>query len=124
MHCKALRSELDKPFSWDRFFTLAEGLVGGINTLHSRKPQILHREIRPQNLLVGSHIHMRRKIFWVEHMSYRVQVCDHNVDTLIYNTKVSSDWKIKFCDFGRARYNDKVYKKKRKKVGPFLRFGI
>lgn len=58
-------------FNWDRFFGLAENLAAGVNLFHTSRPQILHREIRPQNLLIND------------------------------------DWKIKFCDFGRARYNEK-----------------
>lgn len=61
----------DEPLDWARFFQLAKGLASAINLLHSWKPQIIHREVRPQNLLL------------------------------------TDDWQIKFCDFGRARYNTK-----------------
>jgi len=63
--------DLDETFDWSRFFQLAKGrrglffffvcllnpvnhlgLASAINLLHRWKPQIIHREIRPQNLLV------------------------------------------------------------------------
>jgi serine/threonine protein kinase len=49
---QVLANDTDRQFDWNRFFSLAEGLIGGLNTFHNNKPQILHREIRPQNLLV------------------------------------------------------------------------
>ncbi len=51
---QVLANHTDRQFDWNRFFSLAEGLIGGLNTFHNNKPQILHREIRPQNLLVSS----------------------------------------------------------------------
>lgn len=68
---EVLANHTDRQFDWNRFFSLAEGLIGGLNTFHNNKPQILHREIRPQNLLINS------------------------------------DWKLKYADFGRARYNER-----------------
>jgi len=61
----------DDVLDWNRFFQLAKGLASAINVLHRWKPQIIHREVRPQNILM------------------------------------TDDWQIKFCDFGRARYNEK-----------------
>eukprot|EP01087_Luapelamoeba_hula_P000429 TRINITY_DN1031_c0_g1_i1.p1 TRINITY_DN1031_c0_g1~~TRINITY_DN1031_c0_g1_i1.p1 ORF type:complete len:938 (+),score=189.16 TRINITY_DN1031_c0_g1_i1:209-3022(+) len=61
----------DEVIDWTRFFQLAKGLASAINVLHRWKPQIIHREIRPQNILM------------------------------------TDDWQVKFCDFGRARYNER-----------------
>eukprot|EP01089_Gocevia_fonbrunei_P021589 TRINITY_DN8443_c0_g1_i5.p1 TRINITY_DN8443_c0_g1~~TRINITY_DN8443_c0_g1_i5.p1 ORF type:complete len:450 (+),score=113.35 TRINITY_DN8443_c0_g1_i5:221-1570(+) len=41
-----------EPLEWPRFFKLASGLVSGVSSLHNWRPQIIHREIRPQNLLL------------------------------------------------------------------------
>lgn len=71
---QVLANHTDRQFDWNRFFSLAEGLIGGLNTFHNNKPQILHREIRPQNLLVSYNpfifpiLSSRTRMVWIHQL--------------------------------------------------------
>eukprot|EP01103_Thecamoeba_quadrilineata_P018105 TRINITY_DN6721_c0_g1_i1.p1 TRINITY_DN6721_c0_g1~~TRINITY_DN6721_c0_g1_i1.p1 ORF type:complete len:447 (-),score=68.95 TRINITY_DN6721_c0_g1_i1:84-1424(-) len=43
-----------EPFNWEKYFHLARQIGEGVSVLHNWKPQIVHRDLKSQNLLVSA----------------------------------------------------------------------
>lgn len=80
-----LLQDLTFDFGWQRFFHFALGTVYGINSLHSWKPPIMHRDLKSLNLLVTD--------------SWAVKVCDFGLSRFdtSSNLKTLSKLRGTFC---------------------------
>jgi len=52
-------SQKDKPLSWQKRYTIGIEVLRAIVYLHQREPAILHRDIKPDNVLLDLHDHAR-----------------------------------------------------------------